>query len=794
MEGALGQTWLPTSGILPGCAMAVFVLSVALRPWDRRMERTVAPCLRRRLYVDDLTMWARGRAGAVLPALLDGLRVTSEFAAAAGWQLHATKCVQFANSEAARSWLRERWPSIPTGTEVKDLGVIATTGRARRSPIAPARAQLAVGRFRRIGRLPVNFTWRCRLGAAAGTSAAVYGAACGSPAPREVVALRSAAKAAVCRGGQRWAAEVVFGLLSPCWRLDPSAVATLAPLIQFVKVVRSGRLPLPQWRETAEALAVRRGRRNGPVAAALRSLATLGLGANAECWSGVVEAPQGWRPAEHTVAESTEVLLRAWHRSQWRVLSRRRPAFAHLCGGADEWASSRLLRAGTLAPDAAAALRVVVAGGVITEKVAHRWSGRPPLCPHCKLEEEDAEHRHWRCPAWEGIRAAAAGVFGAAPAQLRRQVPDGLALTGIVPLRADLVALAQEAAMEDPQLPVVLPVGRHGRQTVYSDGACTHPTDPLLSRAAWGVHVAVAGGASRSLGGPVDGKQTAQRAEVTAAVAAVGAVDSDIDLVSDSRYVVNGVAAIAAGACHREWRHADLWRLLAPHVLSGRLRARWTPAHLGAEAYAALGLAEADRVGNAAADDAASAAAAARSLDEALLESRAGELRRAEAVQRVLAATELAALRANHGDGQVAPRVRRRWGAVRRAPRQAPPAAAGRARELPAGRRQRSASLPPGSWQPPTPERVRALLAGRSWVPHVAAQGPRLAACMRCGSCAASYQRLSATSCQGWAEELPARVAALLLLGDGLRRAGGPDAAFGAALQRRRGQLLAAPD
>ena len=56
VEGALGDRWMPTSGILPGCALAVFVLSVALRPWDRRMERAVAPCLRRRLYVDDLTL------------------------------------------------------------------------------------------------------------------------------------------------------------------------------------------------------------------------------------------------------------------------------------------------------------------------------------------------------------------------------------------------------------------------------------------------------------------------------------------------------------------------------------------------------------------------------------------------------------------------------------------------------------------------------------------------------------------------------------------------------------------
>jgi ribonuclease HI len=795
VEGALGECWTPTSGILPGCALAVFVLSVALRPWDRRMEHTVAPCLRRRIYVDDLTLWARGRAGAVLPALLDGLRVTAEFAEASGWQLHSRKCVQFANSAAARRWLCERWPEIPVGTEAKDLGVVASTGRARRSPIAPTRVQIAVGRFRRVGKLPVPFAVRCRLGAAAGTAAAVYGAACGTPAPREITALRCAAKAAVCRGGQRWAAEVVFGVLSPSWRLDPAAVVALAPIVQFSKALRAGRLPLAEWRETAEALSLRRGIRSGPVAAALRSLAALGLGVDAECWTGIAEAPGGWRPAEHPVAESVRVLLQAWRRSQWRALARRRPAFAHLHDGADEWATGRLLRAGRLAPDAAGALRVVLAGGVITERVARRWSGRPPLCPHCGLEDEDAEHRHWRCPAWAAARAEALGSYGAAT-QLRRQLTAGLALTGIAPTSAELQALAQQAAGDDPQLPGIQQQVRDGpRQTVYSDGACVHPSDPLLARAAWGVHVVAVGGRRRALGGPVGGQQTAQRAEVTAALAAVGVVDCGVDLVSDSRYVVNGVAALAAGARCDEWRHADLWTQLAPHVRSGRLRARWTPAHLDAEACAARGLAETDRVGNAAADAAAGSAAAARALALPVVEARAAALGRVEAAQRVLALTELAALRANHSRiGHAAPRVRRRWGVIRRAPRPVAGDGSGTAGGPPVRRGRRSASTPPGGWVPPTAERVHSLFAGRAWMPHAAAQGPRLAACLRCGAFADGFRRLAATPCSGWAEELPARVAALMLLGPDLRCAGGPATTFDAVVLRRRMKLPAAPD
>eukprot|EP00974_Lingulodinium_polyedra_P000572 55060-Lingulodinium_polyedra.AAC.1 len=34
VDQALGAAWSPTRGILPGCALAVFVLRLMLEPWD----------------------------------------------------------------------------------------------------------------------------------------------------------------------------------------------------------------------------------------------------------------------------------------------------------------------------------------------------------------------------------------------------------------------------------------------------------------------------------------------------------------------------------------------------------------------------------------------------------------------------------------------------------------------------------------------------------------------------------------------------------------------------------------
>jgi hypothetical protein len=101
-------------------------------------------------------------------------------------------------------------------------------------------------------------------------------------------------------------------------------------------------MPLDVWRATVGAIEAGHGRACGPVAAALRSLAQLGLGSDIECWSGVPAAPHGWRPAERPLAASQSVLLEAWHRAQWAVLAARRGDFAHVGDGVDSMGNAAL--------------------------------------------------------------------------------------------------------------------------------------------------------------------------------------------------------------------------------------------------------------------------------------------------------------------------------------------------------------------------------------------------------------------------------------------------------------------
>ena len=113
-----------------------------------------------------------------------------------------------------------------------------------------------------------------------------------------------------------------------------------------------------------------------------------------------------------------------------------------------------------------------------------------------------------------------------------------------------------------------------------------------------------------------------------------------------------------------------MWELLRPYCEGGFIEARWVKGHLDAAAAAGRGITPEDHAGNETADRLAGAAARACLPARALCAGRQVQLHALRSVQRLLAAVELAALRANHeSSGPAGPRVRRRWtGGPRLAP------------------------------------------------------------------------------------------------------------------------------
>eukprot|EP00974_Lingulodinium_polyedra_P051753 4976995-Lingulodinium_polyedra.AAC.1 len=92
------------------------------------------------------------------------------------------------------------------------------------------------------------------MGPAAGMAAGLYGATHGAPPAAELANLRRAAKAAATHGAGRAAAEMVLGLLSPAWRLDPAAVATIGPAMMAIRALRAGAVLVQRWRAALAAV------------------------------------------------------------------------------------------------------------------------------------------------------------------------------------------------------------------------------------------------------------------------------------------------------------------------------------------------------------------------------------------------------------------------------------------------------------------------------------------------------------------------------------------------------------
>lgn len=127
--------------------------------------------------------------------------------------------------------------------------------------------------------------------------------------------------------------------------------------------------------------------------------------------------------------------------------------------------------------------------------------------------------------------------------------------------------------------------------TAFTDGSCINNGTPI-ARAGWGVLVRNAAGEVLELAGPLAGDHhTNQRAELTAAIEALKALKkpAQVDLHTDSKYVVNGINEWLAGWKARGWKKADkkpvenvdLWQALDALLGQHCATAHWVKGHSG---------------------------------------------------------------------------------------------------------------------------------------------------------------------------------------------------------------------
>ena len=415
VAGAMGQPWLPTSGIPAGCPLAVDVLAVISIVWAVALAAAPLPPVARR-FVDDLTCWKAGDVPAVAAAVSAAWESTMGFASALQLDIHPDKTVQFGASVLVREALVDEDPGLEVKRSFRDLGVQQVLGLAGAAAAGDGRVAGSWDRFRRLAALPLPYQVRVHAAAAAGVAAATWGACVGPPTARVLGRLRTAAGRAVWRGGRFGAVELRLLLGAPLGRADPAAACALEPLLMLAKALRWG------LTSEAEVVEVQEHASSTPVGRGLSlSLKRLGLAGSWTCWSprDAAEGVGGLRPAATPLAVTRLWLQDRWRRTCMKAVAGRRPPFIGAATDID-WAVARKQLADPwLSCGLQAALRSIMVGDAVPQVRASHWREGDRRCPRCGAAEETVEHLLWACPAWEAARSAAAASVGASVVDLR---------------------------------------------------------------------------------------------------------------------------------------------------------------------------------------------------------------------------------------------------------------------------------------------------------------------------------------------------------------------------------------
>lgn len=194
-------------------------------------------------------------------------------------QLNAGKSVRFSSCAVVRAELR-CLEGPPVGVAFKDIGLDQHLGGSPPT-VALERARQGQGRLDRLGQLALPWRVRCRMVAAAGVNALMFGAVVAALSSTAPVAVRRKVLMAILRTRFRAATETAFALLDVPRRCDVLAVAVAAPWDPLGKAVAEGH----DARATLQ-LVGGSPRPGGPLHAAAVALRRCGITLFAGIWRG----------------------------------------------------------------------------------------------------------------------------------------------------------------------------------------------------------------------------------------------------------------------------------------------------------------------------------------------------------------------------------------------------------------------------------------------------------------------------------------------------------------------------
>ncbi len=200
--------------------------------------------------------------------------------------------------------------------------------------------------------------------AASGVPSALYGCSVSAPSVAALRSLQTAAFHAVWRSGSRSAQELAFGLFVP-WRARPEAVSIVQP-IQFLRDALRRELVAVESLPWLLSMVPT----TGPLHAFLTACKRAGLEVSPDATRlGTNGTALDWISEPWFLVR--QAFLGALMRKSYQAVASRRPPLAAVRNGVDRGLTLGF-EAGPWKESRKAALRVVLTGGVIVQKVASK--------------------------------------------------------------------------------------------------------------------------------------------------------------------------------------------------------------------------------------------------------------------------------------------------------------------------------------------------------------------------------------------------------------------------------------
>ena len=619
MAGHVGEHFSSTNGIIQGCPISVLLLNLLMNVWSRASmaaSSSVVP----QVFADDAGVISTTAAG-----IASVLHLTGSFAKVTQQKLNVGKSKAWCTAESSQQQLSNLSigdESLEVVKSSRVLGVQISVRRNCKNIVARERLQKGIEIAKRIRWAPLPLHARANLIACMVGPVALYAFAAGG-FPRSLVNSLQVAVTSALWGHKRRARckEIVLTLFAKGHLVDPVQIAGYQCLLQMRRLMQNDPASFEQVVQLWQLYNAGQAKRLGPVAVLCEQLQTMGW-----LWKEPAVFERPGRPDIHLAQGPdswwTHEVRQGMRQAAWRLAEQRRPDMWGIgsLAGIDREATLAVLNGSKNDAGEKNLLRELLCGCLWTQKRQHdHGSADSSNCRFCDHDVEDEGHILWQCPRWEHIRLRMPVLMPS----VRAEWPPCTRACGLFVEDEALMQWCDLGPSNDPQhlANVSLPdhVGEHcaseqhddGRLVVWTDGACVYNQDNRFRRAGCGVFFSK--GNARNLAFTLPGReQTNNRAELTAALAAVRSHAGPVEVRSDSQYVVSQAAQLLRGEKVHPKANVDLWKEMEQEIgarQSSDLVFTWVKAHTTLRDVEKGRTTAQNKCGNDAADALASAAA-----------------------------------------------------------------------------------------------------------------------------------------------------------------------------------------